>query len=76
MALPPTSLMRARTIGQIATLIADHMGASAAPAAPAAAPVAEEATSVEEVDLEALSTEEIDRLLGGEPSSEETPSKT
>src|SRR4029453_7164559 len=31
-ALPPTSLMRARTIGQIVTLIAEHMGASRSPA--------------------------------------------
>src|SRR5205823_14063484 len=39
-ALPPTSLMRARTIGQIATLMATHMGGSApaATASPAAAP--------------------------------------
>ena len=29
-ALPPTSLMRARTIGQIASLIAEHMGGRAA----------------------------------------------
>ena len=35
-ALPPTSLMRARTIGQIATLIAGHMGAKTA--APGAEP--------------------------------------
>ena len=31
-ALPPTSLMRARTIGQIATLIAEHMGGAHASA--------------------------------------------
>jgi acyl carrier protein len=34
-ALPPTSLMRARTIGQIVTLIAEHMGASRSAAKPA-----------------------------------------
>src|SRR4029434_7064118 len=39
-ALPPTSLMRARTIGQIVTLIAEHMGAktSGGQSAPVAAP--------------------------------------
>ena len=35
-ALPPTSLMRARTIGQIASLIASHMGGKTTVAAPAA----------------------------------------
>ena len=70
-ALPPTSLMRARTIGQIASLIAGHLGGGASTTAtPAAAPtpVAEStASAVEiEVDLDAVSTEQIDRLLGGE----------
>ncbi len=69
-ALPPASLMRARTIGQIATLIAEHMGGAtaerpaAAPAAPAAAPAADE------VDIDALSDEEIELLLGSEPAPE------
>jgi len=66
-ALPPTSLMRARTIGQIASLIAGHVGGTAPPtAAPAAAPitVAEPAPSTVEVDLDALSNEQIDQLLG------------
>jgi len=72
-ALPPTSLMRARTIGQIAALIAGHMGGKtvAAAAAPAAAPV--EASAVEDVDLEALSDEDLDRLLGAEATSDEDP---
>ena len=48
-ALPPTSLMRARTIGQIATLIAGHMGGKSTPAAPAAAPVPVETASAEQV---------------------------
>jgi acyl carrier protein len=68
-ALPPTSLMRARTIGQIASLIAGHVGGTAPPtAAPAAAPitVAEPAPSTVEVDLDALSNEQIDQLLGDE----------
>jgi acyl transferase domain-containing protein/NADPH:quinone reductase-like Zn-dependent oxidoreductase/acyl carrier protein len=65
-ALPPTSLMRARTIAQIASLIADHVGGTA----PAAVPVAASIPAVEtvdfqpEVDLDALSSEQIDRLLG------------
>ena len=72
-ALPPTSLMRARTIGQIAALIAGHMGGKtiAAAPAPAAAPV--EASAVEDVDLEALSDEDLDRLLGAEATSDEDP---
>src|SRR6185436_5152467 len=54
-ALPPTSLMRARTIGQIASLIAGHMGAKTETPAPAAAAVPVEASVTEEVDLNALS---------------------
>ena len=68
-ALPPTSLMRARTIGQIASLIAGHVGGTAPPtAAPAVAPitVADAAPSAVEVDLDALSNEQIDQLLGDE----------
>ncbi|HSI14073.1 MAG TPA: SDR family NAD(P)-dependent oxidoreductase [Chthoniobacter sp.] len=73
-ALPPTSLMRARTIGQIASLIAGHMGGktgATAPAAAAAAPV--ETTSTEDVDLEALSDEDLDRLLGGSSAEDIDP---
>ncbi|MBA3607143.1 MAG: SDR family NAD(P)-dependent oxidoreductase, partial [Chthoniobacterales bacterium] len=68
-ALPPTSLMRARTIGQIATLIAGHLGGATATAeaAPAAAPATEAASAV---DLDAISDEDIDRLLGSEPEPE------
>ncbi len=66
-ALPPTSLMRARTIGQIATLIAGHLGGATAEAAPAAAPATEAASAV---DLDAISDEDIDRLLGSEPEPE------
>ncbi len=67
-ALPPTSLMRARTIGQIAGLIAEHLGAKAGvTAAPKEAPaaVASTAISVEDIDLEALSDDALDDLLGG-----------
>jgi acyl transferase domain-containing protein/NADPH:quinone reductase-like Zn-dependent oxidoreductase/SAM-dependent methyltransferase/acyl carrier protein len=72
-ALPPTSLMRARTIGQIATLMAGHVGGAAPTAAsPIAAsarttppmPTEEPAESAVEIDLDALSDEEIDRLIG------------
>ena len=66
-ALPPASLMRARTIGQIATLIMEHMGSpTAAPAAPVKEVVPDDA-----VDIDALSDAEIERLLGEAP---ETPS--
>ena len=72
-ALPPTSLMRARTIGQIASLIAGHVGGATTPAAPAIAiPGAPQAEPAPEVDLDALSTDELDQLLG----SEEKPSLT
>ena len=61
-ALPPASLMRARTIGQIATLIAEHMGGAAA-SAPKAPVLPAEPLPTDDVDLEALTDEEIDRLL-------------
>jgi acyl carrier protein len=68
-ALPPTSLMRARTIGQIASLIAGHLGGAiaVAQATPVAPPVGELASAV---DLEAISDEAIDRLLGSENVSD------
>jgi acyl carrier protein len=69
-ALPPTSLMRARTIGQIATLIAGHMG-GATPAPVAAKSTPEPAASAGEVDLEALSDDDIDKLLGDEEPEQE-----
>ncbi len=72
--LPPTSLLRARTIWQIRTLIAEHMGASAGTSIKAAAPV-EKVTAVDEVDLDALSDDDIGSLLDdalpeSEPASE------
>jgi acyl carrier protein len=70
-ALPPTSLMRARTIGQIAFLIAGHMGGNAATPAPPAPAVPVEAAVIEEVDLEALSDEDVDRLLGADATADE-----
>src|SRR5262249_9268908 len=77
-ALPPTSLMRARTIGQIATLIAGHVGGTAPSAtSPPTSPrvTAEPVPSSIEVDLDALSSEQIDRLLGRDenPVFEATP---
>jgi acyl carrier protein len=65
-ALPPTSLMRARTVGQIASLISEHLGGGDAAASPAKAVVAEPATPVSEVDVDSLTDEEIDQLLGGD----------
>jgi acyl transferase domain-containing protein/SAM-dependent methyltransferase/acyl carrier protein len=67
-ALPPTSLMRARTIGQIAALMMTHMGGGA-PAVvppPVAAPKTKVETTAGEIDFDALSSEEIDRLVGDE----------
>jgi acyl carrier protein len=76
-ALPPTSLMRARTIGQIASLIAGHVGGTS-PAGTASVavppPPAEPLESQPEIDLDALSSEQIDRLLGDENSVVETTS--
>jgi len=69
-ALPATSLMRARTIGQIASLIADHLG-GAAPVAEST-PASPEAEATSAVDLDAISDEEIERLLGRECDSEKT----
>ncbi|MDZ4405947.1 SDR family NAD(P)-dependent oxidoreductase [Prosthecobacter sp.] len=64
-ALPPASLMRARTIGQIVTLITEHMGGTTATSVKPTAPVVlpEESAATTDVDLEVLSDAEIDRLL-------------
>jgi len=70
-ALPPASLMRARTIGQIVTLIAEHVGGTAAAPPPAAPLPAQETVDAANVDLEALSDEEIDRLLEDEAAHED-----
>jgi NAD(P)-dependent dehydrogenase (short-subunit alcohol dehydrogenase family)/acyl carrier protein len=69
-ALPPTSLMRARTIGQIASLIAGHLGGVTSPAEPASTAVATETASA--VDLDAISDDDIERLLGQQSDSAET----
>lgn len=73
-ALPPTSLMRARTIGQIVTLIAERVGGAKAAGAPtaAAAPAVEPvAAPVEDVDLDAISDDDLDRLLGDDDDTAE-----
>ena len=69
-ALPPASLMRARTIGQIATLIAEHMGGATAATLAVPTKLPSEKITASAVDLEALSDDEVDRLLGAETASE------
>jgi acyl carrier protein len=70
-ALPPTSLMRARTIGQIAALMATHLVGTAPTAA--ASPIAVTTTTIQvssaadEIDFDALSSEDIDRLVETTP---------
>jgi acyl carrier protein len=61
-ALPPTSLMRARTIGEIASLIAGQMGGVTV--VTETAPVTATAEASGEVDFEALSDQDIERLVG------------
>src|SRR5262249_48887090 len=64
-ALPPASLTRARTIDQIITLIAEHMGAKrvsgSRPATTTLEMTTSEPPSTEDVDLDALSDGEIQR---------------
>jgi acyl transferase domain-containing protein/acyl carrier protein/phospholipid N-methyltransferase len=72
-ALPPTSLMRARTIGQIVSLIAEHMGAKPSASLSVAPAPAAEPASTDEVDLDALTDDDIDKLLGESASSDEDP---
>jgi acyl carrier protein len=69
-ALPPTSLMRARTIGQIAALIAGHIGG--ATGVVESTPVAVQLETASAVDIDAISDEEIERLLGDAADSKET----
>lgn len=81
-ALPPTSLMRARTIGQLAALIAEHMGAGASAGGAAVSPAAktptpaEAAPSVDAVDLDALADVDLSSLLDDATASEENPKAT
>ncbi len=70
--LPPASLLRARTIGHIVTLIVEHIGAKRGGGAPATgAPVPVAAASAEELNLDVLSDAEIDSLLGEAVSGDE-----
>jgi NADPH:quinone reductase-like Zn-dependent oxidoreductase/acyl carrier protein len=75
-ALPPTSLIRARTIGQIIAMICEHMGAKKAGQAletgPTPATVPGPA-STDEVNLEALSDEEIEGLLSDDLAADSDP---
>ena len=73
-ALPPTSLMRARTIGQIASLISEHLGSSSDATAKAAAPV--ETVPVVELDVNSLTDDDIDQLLSGVVDSDAAASRT
>jgi len=74
-ALPPASLIRARTIAQIVALIAEHMGAkrvSGVPMPTAASMAAPREASTDDVNLEALSDEEIEGLLRSDAASDGT----
>ena len=65
-AVPPASLTRARTIGQIVALIAEYMGAKrtgGTTAKKVPTRIEPEHASIDEVDLAALSDEEIASLL-------------
>jgi acyl transferase domain-containing protein/NADPH:quinone reductase-like Zn-dependent oxidoreductase/SAM-dependent methyltransferase/acyl carrier protein len=75
-ALPPTSLIRARTIGQIIAMICEHMGAKKAGQAPGTIPTPATApgpASTDEVNLEALSDEEIEGLLSDDLTADSDP---
>jgi acyl carrier protein len=64
--LPPASLIRARTIAQIVALIAEHMGVKGVGGVPVpttGSMAAPEEASTDDVNMEALSDEEIDGLL-------------
>jgi acyl transferase domain-containing protein/NADPH:quinone reductase-like Zn-dependent oxidoreductase/SAM-dependent methyltransferase/acyl carrier protein len=64
--LPTASLIRARTIGQIVALIAEHLGAKRIDGASTPSLMVPDPASTEEVNLEALSDAEIEGLLGEE----------
>ncbi len=67
-ALPPASLMKARTIEQIVTLIVEHMGGAVTTAKSKPADVVERSVRPEDLDLDVLSDDAIDRLLGEAPA--------
>jgi acyl carrier protein len=63
--LPPASLLRVRTIGHIVGLLTDHMGARRGntPVASVKSDSTPGQSTAEAVDLDALSDEEMDRLV-------------
>lgn len=64
--LPPASLMRARTIGQIASLIHAHLGGEKQAAAPKPQAVADkDEVQVSEINLDALGDTALDDILAG-----------
>ncbi len=64
--LPPASLMRARTIGQIASLIHAHLGGEQQAAATKPQAVAEkDEVQVSEINLDALGDTALDDILAG-----------
>lgn len=63
--LPPTSLLRARTIGQIASLIDEHLGGGSKKAP--AAPVQEKAVTVDEINFDELDAGALDELISDAP---------
>lgn len=75
--LPPTSLMRARTIGQIATLISNHIGGDGesdggiAKSDSETPVVEEEELDMAEIDLDSLSDEDLDLILDDSTSADE-----
>ncbi|MBE2181581.1 MAG: SDR family NAD(P)-dependent oxidoreductase [Chthoniobacterales bacterium] len=62
--LPPASLMRARTIGQIAALINEHLGGDACVEEPQALAATDEEVSIADIDLDALGDAGIVELAG------------
>jgi hypothetical protein len=63
--------MRARTIGQIATLIAGQMGSDPDTTAKPAV-VATEVVETSELDLDSISDQELDQLLAGVADANES----
>jgi hypothetical protein len=63
--------MRARTIGQIATLIAEQLGSDANPTKKTTV-ATDEVVDTSELDLDSISDEDLDILLGGVTEVAET----
>jgi NADPH:quinone reductase-like Zn-dependent oxidoreductase/SAM-dependent methyltransferase/acyl carrier protein len=70
--LPPASLLRARTIGQIAVLLSEHLGGAKSAGASASVPApAVEEVSAEEINFEELADEDLERLVATDTKSAE-----